>query len=256
MTAKTGAPGGQGPSRRRPLGVPRMGVPQAGGGPPGSSERLIAELAAGLRPVRRLPSPVLLALLWLLLAGLVIALVVAGFGVRHDLGHAMAEPGERAQFLASVATGIAAALAAAMLARPERSGRWALLPLPPLALWLASLGWGCLADVARLGPAAWALGPSWGCLKFILVLGTPLTAAMLLLLRHAGPVRPQPVLLLGGLAAAALCSAGLSLVHHLDAMLMVLVWHGAAVLALMGLGWTLGRPLLAPPLEQPGHRAG
>ncbi|RAI58146.1 NrsF family protein [Roseicella frigidaeris] len=241
MTARKGAPGWPASARRRPL------APGRGEGPDGASERLIAELALGLRPVRRLPPPGLLALLWLALAGLVIGLAIALHGLRPDLAAAMAEPGERAQFLASLATGVAAALAAAMLARPDRSGRWGLLPLAPLGLWLGSLGWGCLADLGRLGPAAWSLGPSWGCLRFILALGAPLTAAMLLLLRHAGPVRPGPVLLLGGLAAAALCSAGLSLIHHLDAMLMVLVWHGAAVAALVALGWALGRPLLARP---------
>ena len=70
---------------------------------------------------------------------------------------------------------------------------------------------------------------------------------MLLLLRHAGPVRPLPVLLLGGLASAALCSAGLSLFHHLEAALMVLVWHGGALAVVVVLGWRLGRPLLQRP---------
>jgi hypothetical protein len=214
------------------------------------SEQLIDRLAAGLRPVRRLPPPGLQALLWCALAVLVIGLAVAVEGLRHDLAQRMALPQELAQFLASIATGLAAALAAAMLARPDRSPGWALLPVAPLALWLGSLGWGCFADLARMGPAAWAMGSSWGCLKFIVLMGTPLTAAMLLLLRHAGPVRPLPVLLLGGLASAALCSAGLSLFHHLDAMLMVLVWHGGAVAVLVVLGWALGRPLL---MRAPGR---
>ena len=170
----------------------------------------------------------------------------------------MALPQEAAQFLASIATGLAAALAAAMLARPDRSSAWALLPVAPLVLWLGGLGWGCFADLGRMGPAgAGGMGTSWGCLKFILLLGTPLTAALFLLLRHAGPVRPLPVLLLGGLASAALCSAGLSLFHHLDAMLMILVWHGGAVAVLVVLGWALagrcccGRP---PPLARIGRR--
>jgi hypothetical protein len=208
------------------------------------SEELINRLSGELRPVRRLPPPGLQAMLWLALAVLVIGLAVARYGLRHDLASRMAMPQEVGQFLASVAVGIAAALAAAMLARPDRPAAWALLPVPPLALWLGSLGWGCLADPGRLGPAAWAMGSSWGCVKFILLMGAPLMAAMLLLLRHAGPVRPLPVLLLGGLASAALCSAGLSLFHHLDAMLMVLVWHGGAVAVLVVLGWALGRPLL------------
>lgn len=208
------------------------------------SEQLIDRLATGLRPVRRMPPPGVQAMLWCALAVLVIGLAVAERGLRHDLAARMAMPQEVAQFLASVATGLAAALAAAMLARPDRSPAWALLPVVPLVLWLGGLGWGCFADLGRMGPRALAMGTSWGCLKFILLMGTPLTAALYLLLRHAGPVRPLPVLLLGGLASAALCSAGLSLFHHLDAMLMILVWHGGAVASLAVLGWALGRPLL------------
>jgi hypothetical protein len=208
------------------------------------SEELIDRLAADLRPVRRLPPPGLQAVLWLALAVLLIGLAVAAHGLREDIAERMLLPQEVGQFLASIATGVAAALAAAMLARPDRPAAWALLPVVPLLLWLGSLGWGCFADLVRMGPAAWAMGTSWGCLRFILLMGTPLAAAMLLLLRHAGPVRPLPVLLLGGLASAALCSAGLSLFHHLDAMLMVLVWHGGALAVLVVLGWALGRSLL------------
>ena len=45
-------------------------------------------------------------------------------------------------------------------------------------------------------------------------------------------------------AAAALCSAGLSLFHHLDAAVMVLAWHGGAIALVVLAGWALGRPLL------------
>ncbi|MFZ4410800.1 MAG: NrsF family protein [Paracraurococcus sp.] len=218
------------------------------------SERLIESLATELRPVRRLPPPGLQALLWIALAVLVNALAVALEGVRPDLHDRMLLPAEVGQFLASIATGIAAALAAAMLARPDRSAAWALVPVLPLVLWLGNLGWGCFADLARMGPAAWTMGTSWGCLKFIVLMGAPLTAALLVLLRHAGPVRPLPVLLLGGLASAALCSAGLSLFHHLEAALMVLVWHGGALAVVVVVGWRFGGRLLlrAPTVDAAG----
>ena len=199
------------------------------------SEALIGRLAGDLTPVRVMPPPGLQAMLWLAFAIFVIAVAVAVEGFRPDLHARMLLPDEVSQFFAS------------MLARPDRNPAWALLPVAPLVLWLGSLGWGCFADLARMGPAAWTMGTSWGCLKFIVLMGTPLTAAMLLLLRHAGPVRPLPVLLLGGLASAALCSAGLSLFHHLEAALMVLVWHGGALAVVVVLGWRLGRPLLQRP---------
>ncbi len=211
------------------------------------TEDLIGRLSTTLVPVRRLPLPSRQALLWLAAAALAIAVVVAQQGLRHDIADRVRLAFDVAQWLASVGVGITAALAAAMLARPDRSAAWALLPLPALAAWIGSLGWGCLADAARLGPEAFAMGTSWPCLRFIILLGLPLTAALLVLLRHAGPVRPTPVLLLGGLASAALCSAGLSLFHHLDAAAMVLAWHGGATLLLVGLGWLFGGPLLVRP---------
>ena len=51
----------------------------------------------------------------------------------------------------------------------------------------------------------------------------------------------MPVALLGGLAAATLCSAGLSLFHHLDAALMILLWHGGAVMLVIGLAGATGQ---------------
>jgi hypothetical protein len=209
------------------------------------SEELIGELAAGLRPVRRMPSPGRQAALWLGLAAGAVGLAVLANGLRHDLPQRMAMPQEVGQWVASVLAGVLAAVAAAMLARPDRSPRWALLPVPALLAWFASLGWGCMADLVRLGPMAGQMGTSWGCVRFILAMGGALAGAQFWLLRHAGAVRPGPVLLLGGLASAALCSAGLSLFHHLDAAVMVLLWHGGAMLVLVLAGALLGRPLLA-----------
>jgi hypothetical protein len=208
------------------------------------SEELISELTAGLRPVRRMASPARQAGLWLGLAAVAVGLAVLAHGLRHDLQERMLMPQEVGQWLASVFAGVLAAVAAAMLARPDRSWRWVLLPVPALIGWFGSLGWGCLADLARLGPMAGQIGTSWGCLRFILAMGVPLAAVQFWLLRHAGPVRPMPVLLLGGLASAALCSAGLSLFHHLDAAVMVLLWHGGAMLLLVLAGALLGRPLV------------
>ncbi len=209
------------------------------------TEELIGELAGGLRPVRRMASPRRQAALWLGFATLAVGLAVLANGLRHDLPERMLMPQEVGQWLASILAGGTAALSAAMLARPDRSSRWALLPLLPLAAWFASLGWGCMADLGRLGPMEGQLGTSWGCLRFILAMGLPLAAGQFWLLRHAGPVRPWPVLLLGGLASAALCSAGLSLFHHLDAAVMILLWHGGAMALLVLAGALLGRPLLA-----------
>lgn len=207
------------------------------------TEELIGRLAADLKPVRRLRPPLQRAALWLGFALAVVAAAVAWYGPRHDLMERLARPHEALQVALALLTGGLAAVAAFELALPDRSPRWAWLPLPAALGWVATMGWGCLADIARLGPQALVLGTSWGCLRFIVLMGVPLALTLVWLLRHAGPIRPVPVAALGALAAAALCAAGLSLFHHLDAAAMVLAWHGGsavlvvAAFALLGRGW-------------------
>lgn len=204
------------------------------------SEDIIPRLAAGLRPVRRVWHPAASTAAWVSLATLIIAMAVAVFGLRRDLPGRLAEGFDLPALLAAAATGVAAAFAAFQLALPDRDGRWALLPVTPALAWLATMGWGCLDDLARLGAEALRLTPSFPCLVFIAGLGVPLTLGMVWLARHAVWFRPGPVAALGGLSAAALASVGLSLVHHLDAAFMVLVWHGVAVVLVTALAAIIG----------------
>lgn len=208
------------------------------------SEDLIQGLAAELRPVRPARHPAIATALWVGLAAAVILAAVLVSGPRPDLAARLAAGFDLLQILTATATGVLAAFAAFQLALPERDGRWALLPIPAAAAWIATMGWGCLQDALRLGPEALRIGVSLPCLVFIAGLGMPLTVAMLWLARHAAWLRAGPVAALGGLSAAALASVGLSLVHHLDAAVMVLVWHGLSVLVVAGLAALLGPRLM------------
>ncbi len=213
-----------------------------------NSESLIVELVSGLGPVRRLPSPGVQAARWLALALVCASLaaftqsmVMSGrFNFRIGL------PMNNWQAGLSLLTGVAAVVAAAFLAHPDRPRRWLALPLVPLAAWLGFLGWHWAGDVARLGSVALRPGMDWACVTTILSVGVPLAAVQYRALRHAGAVRPTPVLLLGALAAAALCSTATSLVHPVRVASTILTWHGAAALMLMLLGLVLGRLLLQP----------
>ena len=202
------------------------------------TDELIRQLDGGLKPVRRITPPWRAAAGWLGVAVLVLAAVVAVSGLRHDLAGRLMLPAERINLAAALLTGIAAALAAFQLALPDRSPRWAFLPLPFAAFWVSGLGWGCLRDLATHGTLG--LGTSFGCLSFIVGFGIPLTAAMLWMTRHAARIRPAPVAALGGLAAAAIGSVALSLVHHLDAAAMVLVWHGGSIALVTLIAWLVG----------------
>ncbi|MGK9231400.1 DUF1109 domain-containing protein [Inquilinus limosus] len=219
------------------------------------TEDLIAQLAAEARPVRPLRPPMLRALLWLLIAAAVIAAVVALKGVRHERMEELGETSYQLEWAGAMLTGILAAIAAFHVSLPDRSRRWALLPVPGLALWLASMGYGCLTDWVRLGPDGFVLGTSYRCFMNILMMGLPLWALLVLMLRHAAPVRSTATIVTGMLAASALVSCGVSLFHPLDTTLMILIWHGGSIALLVGLAKLFSRRLFDLIAPRPSGQA-
>ncbi len=202
------------------------------------TDDLITRLAGGLAPVRRVAPPLLAASGWLALAALVIGVTVAISGFRHDIQDRLMLMHEQVNLVAATLTGITAAIAAFHLALPDRSARWALLPAPFAAFWVSGLGWGCVQEFIDRG---WpALDTSFSCFGFVVGFGVPLSTAMVWMTRHAAPIRPEPVAALAGLAAASIASVGLTLVHHLDAAAMVLIWHGMSVVVMTLVGRFVG----------------
>jgi hypothetical protein len=208
------------------------------------TEDLVSRLACGLRPVRRLPSPLVLLGLWSGFCFAVILLALWILGMRHDLLRDAMGRVDLFHILTAGSVALLSGFAAFQLALPDRDRRWALLPLPAVAAWLATMGWGCVSDVARMGWAGLRLGVSLPCLFFILGLGLPMALGIMWLTRHAALLRPVPVATLGGLSAAAFASIGLTLVHELRVTIMVLVWHGLAVLAVTAVGALAGPRLM------------
>jgi hypothetical protein len=212
---------------------------------------LIQALGRNAKPVRRLRAPMLRAAGWLGFAAAMIALLVMHHGLRHDLAWRFGQREFVLEWLGALATGIGATLAAFHLSLPGRSYRWALAPLPGLALWLFSMGYGCWSDWIRLGPNGLQLGTSFDCFEFIATTTIPLSAGLLFLLRYAAPVRPVATTILATLSVSALAAAGQSMVHGLDTTIMILVWHlGTTSLLLLAAriaGPRLLRRLYEPP---------
>lgn len=210
------------------------------------TDRLIGELAARAAPVRPLASPVHRTLLWLA-AALALGLAIAGIhGLRPDLLDALREPPALLEWSASLLTGVLSAYATFAASVPGRSPRWAWLPLPGFALWVAAVGWGCLGDAARLGSAAWAMESHVReCAIAILATSIPLALVLLVLVRHAGVVRPALTAMLAALTATALSSASVTLYHEGESAAMVLVWHVGAVVVASLACLLLGRPMFA-----------
>lgn len=210
------------------------------------TDRLIEQLTSRAAPVKPIGSPLRRTFFWVAMAAIIVAGIVVVHGPRPDWLQALSIPGAAIEWGASVLTGLLAAYAAFQISVPGRSPSWAWLPLPAALLWLSGIGLGCLRDFKRIGTAAFAFeGGSWECAWAISLTSVPLVLLLLLMVRHAGVVRPGPTALLTALSAAALSAAGVSLIHKGENALMVLLWHAGAVVVLSALSWLMGRQLFS-----------
>ena len=208
------------------------------------TDKLIQNLAETAAPVCPLSPPWARTIVWLTIAIPYIALVVYVVSPRADLLGKLSEFPYLLEQLAALATGIAAAAAAFATTIPGYSRKVLLLPLVPLAVWLGSLGYGCVQDWLQFGPGGLSLKPDWFCFPAIVLVGAIPAIAMALMLRRGAPLTPHLTTALGGLAAAGLGNFGLRLFHPQDASIMVLVWQMGTVFVLTALAGWAGRWLL------------
>ena len=210
----------------------------------GDTEGLIRRLAEQIEPVRPLPRPWIRAAVWLVLSAPYVGVLLLVMSLRKDLSSDLSQPRFLLEQVAALATGIAAAAAAFASVVPGHDRKFLALPLLPLAVWLGSLGQGCVQDWMQLGPQGLSLRPDWFCLPTIVVVGAVPAIAMVLMLRRGAPLTPHLTTALGGLAAAGLGDFALRFVHREDASVMVLVWQFGAVCVLSALAAGAGRYLL------------
>jgi hypothetical protein len=208
------------------------------------TDQLIERLAAQLQPVRVLHSPAQRALLWLAFVGAISAALIIAYAQSSALQR-MASPRVALECLGTALTAITAIVAAFELSVPDRSPRWAWLPLPPFVLWLAASGAGCVRNGLSLhGPDGFA-GDSPHCFAFISAASVPLAVLLFGMLRRARPIDPLPVAATGTLGVAATAAFILEFFHPFDVTVIDLALHLAAVGLIVVLGTTLRRPLLA-----------
>ena len=208
------------------------------------TEELIQRLTADVRPVRRLASPPRRVSAWLAAGLPYLALVVLIMSPRDDLAAKLADARFLVEQGAAFATAVLAAVAAFSLGIPDRSRWWAVLPLPALGLWLASLGQGCWRAWVELGAEGLVLRPDFVCFPAIVAAGAVPGVVMVLMLRRGAPLAPRLAVMLGALAAATLGDVGLRLFHPQDASVMILVWQIGTVALLSLLGNMVGPRLL------------
>ena len=209
------------------------------------TSELIDTLADSAAPVRRLRSPSARAAGWLLLAGIVLALLVFVHGLRPDLASCLRQAAFVTAMGASLTTAVLATLASFRLSLPDSSRWWGLLPIPALAVWVSTIGYGCLTDWVSVSTEGVRMGEAAECFATLLITSVPLAVAMLVMLRHAASLRPTIVSATGGLAIAAITSFVLSLVHEFDATVMILIWNLGTAALIAGLASAFGRPTLS-----------
>ena len=205
---------------------------------------LIDALVETVAPVRRLRPPIIRAGLWLAFAAIVLGLIAIAHGLRPDFSDRVRQPLFVLGMLGALATGILAAVASFRLSLPDSSRLWIVLPLPALALWVPTIGYGCLTDWVSMDPDGLHMGEAIRCFATLLMTSVPLSIAMLVMLRYAALLRPLEVSVMGGLAVAALTAFALSLFHDLDATVMILIWNLGAAVLIAALGSILGRSML------------
>jgi hypothetical protein len=190
---------------------------------------LIEQLVATAEPVRRLRPPLVRASLWLLAVAALAAAAIFLFSDLDLFAQRVRDPKLALELAGTLATGLAAVIAAFYLSLPDRSRAWALAPLPFLALWVASSGYSCYRHWLTFGPDGWALGESAECFSFILGVSLPVGVSLLLVLRRARPLTPVSVAAVGGLGAAGIAAFLLQFFHPFDVTFMDLAVHAVAV---------------------------
>jgi len=143
----------------------------------------------------------------------------------------------------ALATGVLAAVASFRISLPDGSRWWVLLPLPALAVWVSTIGYGCLTDWISMGPDGVHPGEAIRCFATLFMTSVPLSIAMLVMLRYAALLRALEVSIVGGLAVAAMTSFALSLFHDLDATVMILMWNLGSATLIAALASLFGRSM-------------
>ena len=208
------------------------------------TSELIRHLATGVAPIHRLLSPWLRTALWLAISlPYVTAVVVMKPAAIDFLGKIDAR--FAVEQTAILATALTAAMAAFASVIPGQNRKIYLLPLVPLAVWLASLGQGCASDWLRFGADGLQVHADWECASAAIFIGIVPAVAMVVMLRRGAPLAPRASVALGALAVAALANFGLRIFHIGDVSIMVLVWHFGVLALISVLAGRVGRHVLS-----------
>jgi hypothetical protein len=206
------------------------------GSPTSNTDQLIDRLVADASPVRRLIDPRRRAAVWTALALVCVALGVAHYGIRRDIGEAMSFVPFLLRLPLLAATMWLSVVAALRLSIPGADQRawtrwWPLLLLGALvAVTTAELTvFGAVADVG------WSLR-TWGCIGKMTFVGAVPALAAVVLIRRAAPLDPVWTALLGLVASGAAGALASELACPVRQPMHVMFWHVLPIAVYAALG--------------------
>ncbi|TXH38887.1 MAG: DUF1109 domain-containing protein [Rhodospirillaceae bacterium] len=218
------------------------------------TEDLIDRLAWDLRPVKRLPSPAVRTLFWIVPLVVGSAFLLLGLG-RPDALQTLGIKLQRLEILVALATSIVAAFAAFSSGNPGRSLWVAYLPVPLLVIWACILMFSLWnnADGGRLDMTQFR--PAWSCIFLFVSFALFPMITLTLMLRRAAPILRDRAVVLGGIASASLAvlMLRLDLFHAPNQMPEMFTEHLGGLLMLAGLTAAMSKWLLPDRLSCPGE---
>jgi hypothetical protein len=206
------------------------------GSPTSNTDQLIDRLVAEVSPVRRLVDPRRRAALWTALALVCVALGVAHYGVRRDLGGAMSFLPFLLRVPLIAATMWLSVVTALRLAIPGADQRawtrwWPLLLLGALVAVSAAE----LTLFGAVGDVGWSLR-TWGCVRKLTFAGALPALGAIVLIRRAAPLDPVWTALLGLVASGAAGALTSELACPVRAPMHVMLWHVLPIAVYAALG--------------------
>src|SRR5262249_37807194 len=107
-----------------------------------------------------------------------------------------------------------------------------------------TIGYQCLTNWIAFDPDGMSWGEAARCFSTVVLTSLPLAITILAMLCYAAPLRPTLVTLTAGLAVSAITATAMSLIHDLDASVMVLMWNFGTAVVIVCIGGAFGRRML------------
>jgi hypothetical protein len=206
------------------------------GSPTSNTDQLIDRLVADASPVRRLIDPRRRAAVWTAIALFSVALGVAHFGVRRDIGGALFFVPFLLRIALLAATMWLAVVSALRLAIPgadQRAGaRWWPLVLLGAVVAVTAGEFAVASLAGDVGAPAYA----WRCVRKLTFVGAMPVLAAMFLIRRAAPLDPVWTALLALVASGAAGALTSEIACPIRLPMHVMLWHvlPIAIYAIVG----------------------